>query len=289
MTLNGTLSFLENRLSPDRLFVEVGEDRPTVEAARFGLEALDSFSDSLRGVGGATADFLAACRSPEGGFTTNQEEAEAELASTYYAVRLFLLRLIPGSLPEPSNTVAWVRDSILDGREIRHGMDVDKLYYAVRAIQLILSPRQLPSDLHRAVVDFMLQCASSSGGFGPMPNLPADIERTYCCVHLLHSLGEVRQTKLHVMWIGSCFSHGQAFWGPEGTRTDPSIFYWGLRAASLSGASVPWRDAARHLETFRCSDGGYGADGRSQLWHTYCCIKAHEIAAEKGRTDATYS
>ena len=173
MTLSGTLSFLESRLSPDRLFVEVGEDQPTVEAARFGFEALDSFRDSLRGVDGATADFLLACRRADGGFTINQEEAEAELASTYYAVRLFLLRLIPGTLPDPSSTVAWLRGRILDGREIRNGMDVDKLYYAVRAIQLILSPRQLPTDLHRAVVDFMLQCASSSGGFGPTPSRPA--------------------------------------------------------------------------------------------------------------------
>lgn len=276
MSANVT-DFLESRLSHERLFVETDDHEPTVEAARFGLETLDALGVSLPGVRAATSRFLSKCRMPDEGFADRQGGKPA-LNATYYATRLCSRELVPGSLADPYGLIGWVRREIMrDGRIVPH-MDVDELYYAVRAMQFALPEKELPDRDVQAIVGFILGCASPDGGFGLRPGYPGDIERTYCCVNMLETLG-FEPGSPHKDFISACTENGKVSWDPDHAEAMPATFYWGLRAASLTGAYVDWDEAGRRIEDFRCADGGYGVAGRARLWHTYCCVNALNLVA----------
>jgi prenyltransferase beta subunit len=266
-------AFLESRLSRERLFVETGHSEPTVEAARFGLETLDALGADIPGVRTATSAFLSQCRATDEGFA-DRREGKPALNATYYAARLLSRGLVPGSLADPYGLVGWIRRKIMrDGRIAPH-MDVDELYYAVRAMQFALPGKELPDEDVQAIVGFILRCASPDGGFGLRPGDPGDIERTYCCVNMLETLGAEHESARQKDFISACTENGEVSWDTDRAGTTPATFYWGLRAASLTGTRVAWREAAQRIEDFRCADGGYGSGERGQLWHTYCCVNA---------------
>jgi hypothetical protein len=268
------VEFLESRLSEERLFVETGESEPTVEAARFALETLDAIGADIPGVRTATAAFLAECRSAEGGYKDRRSTEAPALNATYYAVRLLARGLVPGALPDPLRAIAWIRRSIMTAGHIHPDMDVDELYYAVQALQFALKPAPVCDEDSRAIIEFIRACHAPNGGFGFRPGDPGDIERTYCCVNMLETLGLKDGIASHIDYIAACMTDGDVCWDPDRTKSTPATFYWGLRAASLSGSYVPWHEAGRRIDGFRSADGGYGMAGRSQLWHTYCCVNA---------------
>jgi prenyltransferase beta subunit len=273
------VQFLESRVSGERLFVETVEAEPTVEAARFGLETLDALGADLPGIRTAAAGFMAECRIQGAGYKDRRSAKRPVLNATYYAVRLLARGLVPGPVPDPQELVEWVRAQILKEGRVRPEMDVDELYYAVRAIQFALAPHEMRAEDKGAIVDFIFACRAAGGGFAFRPGGPGDIERTYCCVNMLETLDHEGGVAEHMGYIAACMAGGDVCWDPDRSTSTPATFYWGLRAASLSGTYAPWHEAGQRIETFRSEDGGYGAGGRSQLWHTYCCVNALGLVA----------
>lgn len=283
------LDFLEGRLAPTGLFVEVGDSAPTVEAMRFGLETMVGIGRQIgHDLRRNCATFLMECLRGDGGIAPRLAAAASELSSTYYAVRLVELGHVPAALLDRRRIGGWITDRLFDGAAIDRAADVDELYYGIRALQLMNAP-ELDKARVEGVVDYIAQCASLQGGFGPAPWAPPDIERTYCCVHVLQALDRLSDANVHASWIRRCVAEGQVYWDPSRKRRSPGTFYWGLRAAAITGAQLAWNEVAAAIDGFKKKDGGYGNEGGSQLWHTYCCVNARRIAAEKGLRNVEFA
>ncbi|WP_257450266.1 prenyltransferase/squalene oxidase repeat-containing protein [Archangium lipolyticum] len=259
------LSFLEKRLTRNGLFVEVGESAPTVESIRFGLDTMASIDKEVdESVRRSSAAYLLECLLPDGGFAISARSTQSKLSSTYYAVRLFELKRVDGGLPDRHRTSEWIIGQLFDGAGIAESVNVDELYYAARALQLMAAP-ELDHSRIDTVVRYIKRCCSPAGGFGLSPGAPADIERTYCCLHMLQTLGHLHDPEKHAKWVSSCIIGGQVYWDPSGAKVSPATFYWGLRAASIAGAEVAWSDVASAIRNFEKEDGGYGDEAGSQL------------------------
>jgi prenyltransferase beta subunit len=280
------LTFLESRSKQAGLFTEVGERAPTVEAARFGLEASAAVgkpaSTEMRR---DTRKLVIACLRPEGGFAVQADSPRPELSATYYAVRLFRLGNVADVLLDRRRVAAWIVAQLFDGSRVDGSLDVDQLYYGVRGLQL-MDAREFDRERRDAVARYVNRCAAPGGGFGLRPGLVPDIERTYCCVSILEALGCLQNPRAHASWTESCLAGGRALWRPSDTKSTPATFYWALRAASLLGVFVRWAEVASALRSFEREDGGYGGEAGATLWYTYCGVSVRKLAMEGGSVDA---
>lgn len=272
-------SFVLGRALADGAFVEVGEELPTVEAARFALEALASMgADAGADTRRAVSELVAACRRPDGGFAMTAGDPASKLAATYYAVRLSAAGRVDVSL-DPEALRSWLRAALFGDRDGEVAVDVDELYYGVRALELASTP---PTPSYRAATEaFVRACAARGGGFGLVPGAAPDIERTYCCLHMLQLLGSADDAGAHAGWVESCAGAGRVWWDPDRVRSSPATMYWGTRAAEIAGVELPWRELADGVEAFRDPSGGYGLDGGASLWLTYCGVRTREIARQR--------
>ncbi|HEY2667349.1 MAG TPA: prenyltransferase/squalene oxidase repeat-containing protein [Actinomycetota bacterium] len=257
------------------VFTEPGEAEPTLEATRFGVEALVALGGAPRE---SVLDFVEACWRPDGGFAMLAGEAEISLAATYYALRL--RELVGHADPARGRVTArWLIDRMLPGAtgDADEGVDIDELYYALRSWQIL---GFLPTDSHRlALVNFMLGCAGERGGFGLVQGAASDIERTYCCVHGLRILGlDPPRLEVHRAWASACIAEGRFYATPERLVYSLPTMYWGSRTAELLGIDPDWPAVEREVLAFRRADGGFGAQPSSSLWETYCALGALRLA-----------
>lgn len=279
------IPFLRTQVSPNALFVEVGEPGPTVEAARFGLEAWRTHATPPPAVMRATLGYLRRCAHPYGGWGVDAQSEQPCLSATYYATKLLAEGHLPEPLRAPEQVQAWLCDQVADDLNVRPAIDIDELYYAVRAAYLIAPARPFPDRVRRSVVEFVLACADVDGGFGRTPGAQADIERSYCSIHMLRLLGAEFEADRHFAWIGRCVRTGAMDWSPDTPTASPATVYWGLRVASLVGVGVPAAAVRDNLAQFVLASGGYGANGQASIWHTYCGVKAAQIVADMGAQD----
>lgn len=274
-----TEAFVRSRALHDDPFVEVGERVPTVEAARFGLETLAALEvepgESTRA---AVDRLLDDCARPDGGYAMRRDDGPSELAATYYATRLMTAGLV-GRVPDSERIAEYVRRSVLGDGGARVWVDVDDLYYGMRAVAL--AAVSLSGDEHEAVHAFMSGCAHPDGGFGLVPGAEPDVERTYCCLHMLQFLGADEVGPRHARFVGACSDGELIHWSPAHERSYPATMYWGARAAQIAGVDLDWDRLARGMESFRRPGGGYAAGGEPDLWLTYCGTRTLEIARQR--------
>lgn len=122
------IPFLRTRVSPNALFVEVGEPGPTVEAARFGLEAWRTHATPPPAVMRATLGYLRRCAHPYGGWGVDAQSEQPCLSATYYATKLLAEGHLPEPLRAPEHVQAWLCDQVADDLNVRPAIDIDELY-----------------------------------------------------------------------------------------------------------------------------------------------------------------
>lgn len=277
---NTPLAFLHSCATPDGGYVETGEKQPSLEATRFALESLAllmAVPDT------ASVGFVRRSFRPVGGFARHPDSLLPELGATYYAVRILHLLNATELMSEiRTSTHRWLMSMIFSESNSRITLDIDHLYYALRA--LYLSGETLPLSVLQYVADFTHACADSQGGFGLTPGRVPDVERTYCCLRMLAELGIVVHNKdTHAKWLAACFSAGQ--WYSDPSRTDSSLagMYWGVSAANLLDLPIPWTSIPPIVERYRRHDGGYGNSGYPTLWHTYCALGTLDVVKRRSR------
>lgn len=280
--------FLKTRLARDNLFVEVGEATPTIEAARFGLEAWGTHAAPPHELRIAALGLLRQCRDPEGGWCSNPNSSRPTLSATYYATKLLAEGHIPGRLAGAKRVQAWLSQQITHETGVRAAMDIDEMYYGVRAACLIAPSRPFPDRIRTCVIEFLLACAGPNGGFGLRPGAEPDIERSYCSIHMLRLLGAEFDAAPHLAWITKCVREGNIEWSPDNPLATPATFYWGLQVASLVGMIIPAAAIGRNLSHFVCADGGYGEQGHPTIWHTYCGVRVADMVAKLGAEDVVH-
>jgi prenyltransferase beta subunit len=269
--------FLGHRQLAPGVFIETGETEPTMEATRFGLENLTLLHMPLNAEG--TLAFVAACQRPEGGFAMRQDGGSADLAATYYALRIFELLEAPQALaPEARQALhGWLRQQLFPDVRGHAALDIDPLYYAVRA--WLLSTGHFTTAEHEAVVASIWACAGNDGGFAQFPGHAPDIERTYCCLHLLQELNvESWELPRQHAWISSCYFRGRVHETPQRVTYSLATLYWGTRAAELTQLRLPWLAIRQEVEHHQQADGGYGMKREATLWQTYCALGTLRIA-----------
>ncbi|MYW93727.1 hypothetical protein G3I59_24700 [Amycolatopsis rubida] len=254
------------------LLVETDEDRPSLEATRFGAEVL-----ALTGSGPEAADlgFVAGAR--RGPAYAMHRGGELSLGATYYALRLHELAGI--AVPAPAETGAWVASSLV--RDGSVGVDMDDLFYGIRSL-LILALR-LDRPAEDAVREFLGRCTADGGGCALEPGHSADIERTYCAVAILQWLGaddDQLAAQRHAGFATACDDgRGHIKMRPAEPAWSLASAYWGARTVQLLG--LPWRWEALGSAVRECArpDGGYSAHDESTLWETYCALRVRRITA----------
>jgi hypothetical protein len=268
MTFN-VEKFLAGRSPGSSLFVERGDAQPTMEALRWGMEiramlGIDTFA------GKEALAFLTACQRSGCAYAISPDHPEPMLNATYYAARVLA---ITGEMESASVTgmAEWlVGASFGSNGNVR--LDVDDLFYAVRAMEAVGA--SLPADLTRRTVRFLKACAYSSGGFGLMPGEPPDIERTYCCAMMLRLLNAAEGLSEHRGFIGSTLRDGLFRMRPDSMVCSLATQYWGSRAAGLCRVPIARQPLREFVVVAQNPDGGYGGqDGNSTLWHTYCALR----------------
>ncbi|HEX8205959.1 MAG TPA: prenyltransferase/squalene oxidase repeat-containing protein [Solirubrobacteraceae bacterium] len=276
--LSETAAFVRGRALDGGPFVEIDEEAPTVEATRFGLETLNTLgagpSDEERRV---ATELVRACHRPDGGFAPTEADEASALNSTYYAVRVMSAGLVDLE-PDREALARWLRAEVLPAGDTVE-VDVDELYYAIRAFQLAeIGFEQQERD---AIEAFVARCADSGGGFALLPGQAPDIERTYCCLHTLQILGATEVAAEDRDFVAACFDGRRIHWDPEHSKpASPATMYWGSRAAQISRPpEIDWSGVAEGIDSFRRDGGGYAFDdGEPNLWLTYCGARTSDIA-----------
>ena len=266
-------SFVARCRDAAALLVETDEDRPSLEATRFGAEILAMAGD---GPSGADLEFVAQAR--RGPAYTMHRDGELSLGATYYALRLHELAGV--AVPTPAEVAAWVTSTLV-ADEV--DVDMDDLFYGIRSL-LILGHR-LTDVGEDAVRAFLLRCTADGGGCALEPGRPADIERTYCAVAILQWLGsddDAREARAHAQFVTSCDDGaGHIRMRPGEPDWSLASAYWGSRTVQL--LDLPWDWDALDAAVRGCArpDGGYSARGASTLWETYCGLRVRAIAAAR--------
>jgi hypothetical protein len=266
-------SFVDRCRDAAGLLVETDENRPSLEATRFGAEIL-----ALTGAGPTRADLDFVSEARRGPAYTMHRDGELSLGATYYALRLH--ELAGSAVPAPAEVGAWVTTTLV-ADEV--SVDMDDLFYGIRSL-LILGHRlnQVGDDAVRA---FILRCTADGGGCALAPGRPADIERTYCAVAILQWLGsdeDHREARAHAEFVASCDDGaGHIRMRPTEPTWSLASAYWGSRTVQLLG--LPWAWDALDTAVRGCArpDGGFSAHGESTLWETYCALRVRAIAARQ--------
>lgn len=253
--------------------VEIGDQEPTLEAARFGGEILCLLGDRPAG---ADLRLLADCRRGPA-FAMTRESEHPRLGATYYGNRL---RQLAGQEADaPAAIAGWVTEQVFADGKV--AVDGDDLFYAIRSLMLIdarLSARQ-----EEAVRSFLADCLATDGGYGLLPGDAADIERTYCGIAIRQWLGrrdDLTSVHGHRAFVESCLDwHGHIRMRPDKPGWSLATGYWGSRCAELLRLKWSWHQVAAATRACRQPDGGYASSDRSTLWETYCALRVSAIAS----------
>jgi hypothetical protein len=269
-----TESFVTGCRDATGLLVETDEDRPSLEATRFGAEIL-----AHTGAGPTRADLEFVAKARQGPAYTMHRGGEPALGATYYALRLH--ELAGTAVPGPAEVGAWVSAALVRGGEV--AVDLDDLFYGVRSL-LILGHR-LDRGGEDAVRRFLRRCTAGGGGCALEPGGPADIERTYCAVAILQWLGteeDHRAAAAHADFVASCDDgEGHIRMRPGVPAWSLASAYWGARTVQLLRLPWPWHALDAAVRGCARPDGGYSAHGESTLWETYCALRVRDIAAAR--------
>ncbi len=268
-----TATFISGCRDGSGNLVEIGDQGPTLEAARFGGEILRLLGDRPAG---ADLRLLADCRRGPA-FAMTRESERPSLGATYYGNRL---RQLAGQDADQPPTIArWVAEQVFADGKV--AVDGDDLFYAIRS--LVIIDARLPARQEEAVRSFLADCLAADGGYGLMPGDPPDIERTYCGIAIRQWLGtpdDLASVHRHRGFAESCFDgHGHMRMRPGKPDWSLATGYWGSRCAELLRLEWPWHQVLAATQACRQADGGYASSGRSTLWETYCALRVSAIAS----------
>lgn len=257
--------------------VEIGDQTPTLEAARFGGEILNLLGDRPAG---ADLRLLADCRRGPA-FAMTRESARPSLGATYYGNRL--RQLAREDADAPAAIARWVAEQVFADGKV--AVDGDDLFYAIRSLMLI--DVRLSAQQEEAVRSFLADClAADGGGYGLMPGDPPDIERTYCGIAIRQWLGtpdDLASARGHRGFVEACYDgHGHLRMRPGKPDWSLATEYWGSRCAELLRLKWPWHQVLAATRACRQADGGYASSDRSTLWETYCALRVSAIASRLG-------
>jgi prenyltransferase beta subunit len=269
--------FLSERSAGSGLYAERGETQPTMEALRWGTEIR-----AMLGVRPLLSEeahaFLAACLRSAGAYATSPDHPEPALNATYYATKI--LSLAGGPWKPAPELAVWTAGTVF-GPSGNVRVDVDDLFYAVRAMQY--ANQEIPPDLARRAVMFLRACADPGGGFGLLPGEPPDIERTYCCAMMLSLLSAWDSPSPHRAFTARTLRDGLFHMRPDASATRSlATQYWGARAAGMCGVPLPCDEICAFVVAKRNPDGGFGDESReSTLWQTYCAMRVLALCGRK--------
>lgn len=272
MNQHNLTAFLNQCRDESGRFVETDEDRPNLEAARFGAEILHL----VGGVPSETELRFVADRHRGAAYAMDDDADEPALGATYYALRL--LELAGRGPTDAQDTARWIVETLFT--EDRVTVDMDDLFYGIRALNL--TGTRLSSSEENAVRTFLRTCTHVDGGYGLLPDAPADIERTYCAVAIslwIGGDGDRDATRAQESFVRSCYDdRGHMKMRPSAPDWSLATGYWGNRCAELLELDWPWAEVHAATAACRQSDGGYTAATGSALWETYCALRVLDIA-----------
>ncbi|MCK2215431.1 terpene cyclase/mutase family protein [Actinomadura sp. ATCC 31491] len=279
--MTGTIeTFLRGRSPAPGLYVERGGTQPTMEALRWATE-LRAMLDLAPRVKEEGLALVAACLRSSGAYAGSPDRPEPALDATYYATKVLALAGDPRRLTPQLAT--WL-SGVVFGPSGNVRLDVDELFYAVRAMEF--AGQSLDAGQAHRVATFVRACADPGGGFGLLPGAAPDIERTYCCVLMLGLLTGWSAPAEHRAFVAACLRDGLFLFRP-GDPAGPSLAaqYWGLRAARLAGVPVAGEALRAYVAGLRNDDGGYGVRGGgpgrgSTLWESYCALRVSALLDE---------
>lgn len=263
--LAGVRRFVDHRSLGIGLFVESGQGSPDLEALRWAVELAHLLGDPIDE---ESVTFVIACRRDEDGFAMRAEDDRPTLAATYYGVRV--LELLDRRDLLPHNLSRWIEQQVI-GAAGTVTVDIDELFYALRALEHAGLP--LTDRLSTRTAEFITACEHSGGGFGPTPGEPPHIEQTYCCLRMRQLLGHSDRSAAHADWVDRCCREGEFLPSPAAASGTLATAYWGTQAAGLSQVELPAAKVRHQVRQRWHSDGGFGDDGTSNLWSTYCALR----------------
>ncbi|MBB4912712.1 prenyltransferase/squalene oxidase repeat-containing protein [Actinophytocola algeriensis] len=280
MRQHNVAAFLDRCRDESGRFVETDEDRPSLEASRFGAEILQ-----LIGSRPSEAELrFVADRHCGAGYAMDDDAEEPALSATYYALRLLELA---GHPPSDAHEIArWLVDTLFgEGRVV---VDMDDLFYGIRALNL--AGERLSSSGEDAVRTFLQTCQHVNGGYGLLPDAAPDIERTYCAVAISLWMGgdsDHEAARAQKPFVRSCYDGGGHIrMRPSSPDWSLASGYWGNRCVELLELDWPWDDVHAATAACRQPDGGFTSTTGSSLWETYCALRVLDIATQHRQVHA---
>ncbi|KAL8713596.1 MAG: hypothetical protein Q9220_002458 [cf. Caloplaca sp. 1 TL-2023] len=164
------------------------------------------------------------------------------------------------------------------------------VYWGLTALHLLHRPDALPRD---AMVDFVLSCQQSNGGFGAAPGHDAHMLYTVSAVQILVTLDALQELdergKTGCSGVGNYISKLQnpdngSFAGDEWGETDTRFLYGALNALSLLGLlhTIDTTKAVSYVQACANVDGGYGVSpgAESHAGQIFVCVGSLAIAGK---------
>ena len=258
-----------------------GGQAASLEATRFALEVFALLA-SAPASPGEIVGWVQSCRGPDGGYGVTPG-ANSDLGSTYYGVRaLTLLGQEVTFAARCEEYVNSLRASDYGFRStvVQEASDIDSTFYAIRALALL---GRLHTNLKNCA-EFLQSIQLKDGGFASRIGGGANVEATYCAVHIMKVLDPVYGDPRVSRWV--CL-HQASVGGFRNTFAEPPsspATYWAVHTLQLLNAIGFNRDACnRWLSGCRTSAGGFARapeSGVADLWATYASVAALKLLLE---------
>ncbi|KAL8949386.1 MAG: hypothetical protein Q9222_004506 [Ikaeria aurantiellina] len=164
------------------------------------------------------------------------------------------------------------------------------VYWGLTALHLLGHPDALPRN---EMIDFVLSCQHSDGGFGAAPGHDAHMLYTVSAVQILVTLDALDELdekgKIGRSGVGKYISGLQnqddgSFAGDEWGETDTRFLYGALNALSLLGLlqTIDIAKAVSYVQACANFDGGYGVSpgAESHAGQIFVCVGSLAIAGK---------
>jgi prenyltransferase beta subunit len=288
-----TVRFIESCRNSDGGYGNTPSDPSGMEATRFAVDTLYMLEKDSKL--GKTLSWVKSCSAEGGRGFSKSAYLQADLASTYYALRV--LTIANERVLGRQRCARWVSmHQRADGgfsQQENDNSDIDSTYYGVQALSLL---GKATPNLD-GCFQFLKALQSTVGSFRPIISGIPNMEATYCAIHMISLFGKrIERVSRCKEWIRSCQSSDGGFSYIPHAQSRVSSTYWAIRTLELLDSSV---SNAQHCMNWimqcQTSEGGFQASrhgsGVPEMWPTYCAIQSltHLVGKDGWQAKAEYA